>query len=100
MARAAERGWSRSRARDAYDPGRMLGAFGDLPDLKDFGPMLRAKCATRGAACTGLDDFFQEGRPGFVAAIWHQWLGPLAPTQHSCEKVTSYLRSQIEESPR
>ncbi len=95
MARLAERGWSRSRARDYYDLWRVLGAFGDQLDLEDFGSLLDVKCAARGVAYAGVEDFFQERMIGLVETTWERWLGPLVPDLPPCEQVMVELRGQI-----
>ncbi len=97
MARLAERGWSRSRARDYYDLWRVLGAFREQLDLRDFRSLLHAKCAARGVSFVGPGDFFQGKMLSLVEATWVQWLDPLVPALPPYEKVVSELRIQVEE---
>lgn len=91
----ARRGWSRSRARDYYDLWRVLGTYGDRMDMTDFDPLLREKCAVRGVAFTGPEDFFHDGILAYVKETWEQWLGPLVPGLPPFDTVAGGLRPQI-----
>ncbi len=91
----ARRGWSRSRARDYYDLWRVLGAYGDRIDTTDFDLLLREKCAVRGVAFTGPEDFFHDGILAYVKQTWEQWLGPLVPGLPPFDTVASQLRPQV-----
>ena len=92
----AERGWSRSRARDYYDLWRVLGAYRDQMDLAGFLSFLHDKCAVRNVAFSSADDFFQETMLSYVEKTWNQWLGPLVPDLPSFEMVMRELRPQVE----
>ncbi len=89
------RGWSRSRARDYYDLWRVLDAYTDRMDLRGFDSLLREKCAVRGVAFAGADDFFEDRTLADVEATWEQWLGPLVPELPTFETVISGLRPQV-----
>lgn len=89
------RGWSRSRARDYYDLWRVLDAYTDQMDLRGFDSLLRAKCAVRGVAFAGAEDFFEDRTLAYVEATWEQWLGPLVPGLPTFETVISGLRPQV-----
>ena len=73
------RGWSRSRARDYYDLWRVLGSCKDRMDLSGFDSLLHEKCALRGVAFEGPDDFFHARMLAEVERTWDKWLGPLVP---------------------
>lgn len=90
------RGWSRSRARDYYDLWRVFGAYRNQMDLGIFDSLLREKCAVRGVAFAGPEDFFPEELLAYVEETWEQWLGPLVPGLPPCETVIDGLRPQIE----
>ena len=89
------RGWSRSRARDYYDLWRVFGAYGDRMDLVGFESLLREKCAVRGVAFTGPEDFFHERMLAYVAETWEQWLGPLVQELPSFDIVMNELRPRV-----
>ena len=89
------RGWSRSRARDYYDLWRVFGSYGDRMDLVGFESLLREKCAVRGVAFTGPEDFFHEHMLAYVAETWEQWLGPLVPELPSFDIVMNELRPRV-----
>lgn len=89
------RGWSRSRARDYYDLWRVFGAFGERLNLSGFESFLREKCAVRGVAFKGSDDFFEVKMLSYVEKTWEQWLGPLVPGLPSFDTVINALRPQI-----
>jgi len=97
MSQLAERGWSRSRARDYYDLWRVLSVYQDRMDLSDFRSFLREKCAVRGVAFGGPGDFFQEAMLTHVETTWNQWLGPLVPSLPSFRTVIDSLRPQVVE---
>ncbi|MCY3748896.1 MAG: nucleotidyl transferase AbiEii/AbiGii toxin family protein [Chloroflexi bacterium] len=90
------RGWSRSRARDYYDLWRVLGTYGKQMDLGGFDALLEEKCAVRGVAFAGPEDFFHEDMLAYVEETWEQWLGPLVPGLPSFETAIDGLRPQIE----
>ena len=90
------RGWSRSRARDYYDLWRVLGTYRDQMDLAGFDSLLHEKCAVRGVAFAGPEDFFHEELLAYVEETWEQWLGPLVPGLPPFETVIDGLRPQIE----
>ena len=90
------RGWSRSRARDYYDVWQVLGTYRDQMDLTDFRSLLQQKCALRGVAFEGSEDFFHSRMLSYVGDTWAQWLGPLVPGLPSFETVISDLRPQVE----
>jgi predicted nucleotidyltransferase component of viral defense system len=92
-----QRGWSRSRARDYYDLWRVLGVFKDRMELADFRTFLTAKCAVRGVAFSGAEDFFQDRMLIYVEKNWEQWLGPLVPDLPAFEKVIGALRPEVAE---
>ena len=89
------RGWSRSRARDYYDLWRVLGTYRDRMDMANFDLLLREKCAVRGVAFTGPEDFFHDRILAYVKETWEQWLGPLVPGLPAFDTVTSGLRPQV-----
>ena len=89
------RGWSRSRARDYYDLWRVLGTYKNRMDLTGFDPLLREKCAVRGVAFTGPENFFHDRMLAYVGDTWEQWLGPLVPGLPSFETVINGLRPQV-----
>ena len=89
------RGWSRSRARDYYDLWRVLGTYGDRMDMLNFGLLLREKCAVRGVAFAGPEDFFHDGILAYVKETWEQWLGPLVPGLPPFDSVVGGLRPQV-----
>ncbi|MBI2404149.1 MAG: nucleotidyl transferase AbiEii/AbiGii toxin family protein [Gemmatimonadetes bacterium] len=91
----AQRGWSRSRARDYYDLWRVLGTYQDGMVRSDFSAFLREKCAVRHVNFTGPEDFFQEPMLTYVAKTWDQWLGPLVPGLPPFETVIGELRPQV-----
>jgi len=95
QAKLAQRGWSRSRARDYYDLWRVLGAYPHELDLENFTPFLRAKCAIRGVGFESPDDFFLPPMLDYVERTWDQWLGPLVPGLPDFETVIGQLRTQI-----
>ena len=63
----AERGWSRSRARDYYDLWRITSAYSDELDLSGFLPFLREKCAARNVDFDGPNSFFAERMMSYVS---------------------------------
>ena len=89
-------GWSRSRARDYYDPWRVLGTYRDRMDMLNFGLPLRDKCAVRGIAFAGPEDFFHGGILAYVKETWEQWLGPLVPVLPVFDTIAGALRLQVE----
>ncbi len=91
-----ERGWSRSRARDHYDLWRVLGSYGGRMDLTGFDALLREKCAARGVAFEGPEDFLREEMLADVARTWQQSLGPLVPGLPPFDVVIGDLRPRIE----
>jgi predicted nucleotidyltransferase component of viral defense system len=91
----AERGWSRSRARDYYDIWRILKAYQDRLDLTDFGRLVKAKCEVRGVDFQGPDDFFDDAMLAYVERTWREWLGNLAPDLPTFEQVIGELRPQV-----
>ena len=91
-----KRGWSRSRARDYYDLWRVLGTYREQMDLTDFRSLLDQKCALRGVAFRGPEDFFHSRMLAYVGDTWDQWLGPLVPGLPSFETVINSLRPQVE----
>jgi predicted nucleotidyltransferase component of viral defense system len=95
-AKLAERGWSRSRARDYYDLWRVLEAYRDQMNLTDFAAFLRQKCAVRHVAFHGSADFFPERMLAYVEKTWDQWLGPLVPGLPPYGTVIGELRPQVE----
>lgn len=90
------RGWSRSRARDYYDLWRVLGTYGDQLDMASFNLLLREKCAVRGVAFAGPEDFFHDRMLAYVKETWEQWLGPLVPGLPAFDTVAGALRPQVE----
>jgi len=90
------RGWSRSRARDYYDLWRVLGTYKNQMDLGGFDSLLHEKCAVRGVAFAGPEDFFHEDMLAYVEETWEQWLGPLVSGLPPFETVVEGLRPQIE----
>jgi predicted nucleotidyltransferase component of viral defense system len=91
----AERGWSRSRARDYYDLWRILKAYQDRLHLTDFEGLVRAKCHVRGVDFQGADDFFDATMLAYVEKTWREWLGHLVPDLPTFEAVMAGLRPQI-----
>ena len=91
-----ERGWSRSRARDHYDLWRVLGSYGGRMDLTGFDALLREKCAARGVAFEGPEDFLREEMLDDVARTWQQSLGPLVPGLPPFDVIIDDLRPRIE----
>ncbi|NJL31985.1 MAG: nucleotidyl transferase AbiEii/AbiGii toxin family protein [Phycisphaerales bacterium] len=91
-----ERGWSRSRARDYYDLWRVLGAYQEQLDLRDFASFVRQKCAVRNVSFDSSADFFQERMLAYVQKTWDQWLGPLVPELPPYTTVMGQLRPQID----
>jgi len=91
----AERGWSRSRARDYYDLWRVFGDYGGRMDLSDFASFLREKCAVRNVPFTVPEDFFQERMLADVEKTWKQWLGPLVPDLPTFDTVIGELRPRV-----
>ena len=91
-----ERGWSRSRARDHYDLWRVLGSYGGRMDLTGFDALLREKCAARGVAFEGPEDFLREEMLADVARTWQQSLGPLVPGLPPFDVIIGDLRPRIE----
>ena len=91
-----ERGWSRSRARDHYDLWRVLGSYGGRMDLTGFDALLREKCAARGVAFEGPEDFLREEMLADVARTWQQSLGPLVPGLPPFDVIIGDLRPSIE----
>lgn len=89
------RGWSRSRARDYYDLWRVLRTYGDRMDWANFNPRLHEKCALRGVAFSGTEDFFNERILAYVEETWEQSLGFLVTGLPSFDTVTGELRPQI-----
>ena len=89
------RGWSRSRARDYYDLWRVLDTYRGRMDLTGFSSLLQQKCAVRGVAFAGPEDFFCEQMLSYVGYTWERWLGPLVPGLPSFETVVSGLRPQV-----
>ena len=90
-----KRGWSRSRARDYYDLWRVLRTYGESMDWVNFNPRLREKCALRGVAFSGMEDFFDQRILAYVEDTWEQSLGVLVPSLPSFERVAGELRPQI-----
>ncbi|MEW6073603.1 MAG: nucleotidyl transferase AbiEii/AbiGii toxin family protein [Planctomycetota bacterium] len=90
------RGWSRSRARDYYDLWRVLGAYKDRMEISDFAEFLREKCAVRGVAFSGSEDFFPDRMLTYIGGTWEQWLGPLVPALPPFETVIRELRPPVE----
>ena len=90
-----KRGWSRSRARDYYDLWRVLGTYGDRMDWANFDPRLREKCALRGVAFSGTEDFFRDRILAYVKETWEHSLGVLVPGLPSFDTVIGELRPQI-----
>ena len=91
-----KRGWSRSRARDYYDLWQVLGTYREQMDLTDFRSLLHQKCARRGVAFEGPEDFFHSRMLAYVGDTWAQWLGPLVPGLPPFETVIGSLRPQVE----
>ena len=89
------RGWSRSRARDYYDLWRVLDTYRGQMDLTGFSSLLQQKCAVRGVAFAGPEDFFHARMLSYVGDTWEQWLGPLVPGLPSFEAVINALRPQV-----
>ena len=89
------RGWSRSRARDYYDLWRVLDTYRGQMDLTGFSSLLQQKCAVRGVAFAGAEDFFHARMLSYVGDTWEQWLGPLVPGLPSFEAVINALRPQV-----
>ena len=89
------RGWSRSRARDYYDLWQVLGTYREQMDLTDFRSLVHQKCALRGVAFEGPEDFFHSRMLAYVGDTWAQWLGPLVPGLPSFETVIDSLRPQV-----
>jgi hypothetical protein len=75
----------------------VLGAFKDRMELTDFRTFLAAKCAVRGVAFSGAEDFFQDSMLTYVEKTWEQWLGPLVPKLPAFEQVIGDLRLEIAE---
>ena len=92
----AERGWSRSRARDYYDIWRILRKYQTEMDLSGFASFLREKCTVRNVGFTDVGDFFSEQMLSYVEKTWEQWLGPLVPNLPSFHDVIGKLRPVIE----
>ena len=90
-----KRGWSRSRARDYYDLWRVLRTYGESMDWVNFNPRLREKCALRGVAFSGMEDFFDERILAYVEDTWEHSLGVLVPSLPSFDTVAGELRPQI-----
>ena len=90
-----KRGWSRSRARDYYDLWRVLRTYGESMDWVNFNPRLREKCALRGVAFSGMEDFFDERILAYVEDTWEHSLGVLVPGLPSFDTVAGELRPQI-----
>ena len=93
--RLAERGWSRSRARDYYDLWRILGTFRDRMDLAGFRSLLVEKCAVRNVSFAGPEDCFEQRMLAYVERTWDQWLGPLVPGLPAFATVLGELRPQV-----
>ena len=90
-----KRGWSRSRARDYYDLWRVFRTYGNRMDWVNFNPRLHEKCALRGVAFSGAEDFFNERILAHVEETWEQSLGVLVPDLPSFDTVAGELRQQI-----
>ena len=91
----AQRGWSRSRARDYYDLWRVLSTYRQELDLTQFRSFLGAKCALKNVGFSGPDDFFSPPMLDYVKRTWDQWLGPLVPGLPPFDGVIGELRNQI-----
>ena len=89
------REWSRSRARDYYDLWRVLDTYRGQMDLTGFSSLLQQKCAVRGVAFEGPEEFFCARMLSYVGDTWEQWLGPLVPGLPSFEAVINALRPQV-----
>jgi uncharacterized protein len=94
--RLAERGWSRSRARDYYDLWRIMDKYSGELDLSSFEPFLQQKCAARNVRFDGPDSFFPESVMSYVSRTWEQWLGNLVPDLPAYDTVIQGLRPRIE----
>lgn len=94
--RLAERGWSRSRARDYYDLWRITDTYAGELDLSGFEAFLHKKCAARNVRFDGPDSFFQEPMMSYVSRTWEQWLGNLVPDLPAYDTVIQELRPTIE----
>lgn len=90
-----KRGWSRSRARDYYDLWRVLRTYGESMDWVNFNPRLHEKCALRGVAFSGMEDFFDERILAYVEDTWEHSLGVLVLGLPSFDTVAGELRPQI-----
>jgi len=97
IARLAERGWSRSRARDYYDLWRITDKYAGELDLSGFEEFLHKKCAARNVRFDGPASFFQESMMLYVSQTWEQWLGQLVPDLPTYDAVIQELRPRIEE---
>lgn len=96
----ADRGWSRSRARDYYDIWRILGKYESEMDLSGFTQFLHEKCAMRKVDFNSSDDFFSEQMISYVENTWEQWLGPLVPDLPDFHIVMAELRPEIDRITR
>lgn len=93
--RLAERGWSRSRARDYYDLWRILGEYGDQIPRTGFAQLLRKKCAVRQVTFRSPAAFFPRAVLSAVADSWDQGLGVLVPQLPPFDVVLRDLRPQV-----
>ncbi len=90
-----ERGWSRTRARDYFDLWRILSTFQSRMDLTGFEFLLRQKCAARGVAFSGPEDFFEDSMLANVNATWIWSLGPLVPELPPFDSIIDELRPHV-----
>ena len=67
----------RNRARDYYDPWRVLRYYGGDLDLTGFRALLHEKCRLQDVEFDGPEDFFDPRMVANVEQGWRQSLGPL-----------------------
>lgn len=90
-----KRGWSRSRARDYYDPWKILKSYPHQLNKETLPNLFLEKCKVRKVNFDGPGKFFDKTLIDYVAQTWEQWLGPLVPDLPPFNLIIDDLKQKL-----